>query len=199
MIVRKLTLTMARRAKPAGVLALALAPLCASAGETQPFATSKLKQASTTIQAISQSDRHLVVLGSDGQRVLVEAGPAVKNFNDVRPGDRVVVSYYEGIVAEVMPKGEGVRGVQGTAKKATTPPGDMPAGAVGKTVATTVKVDAVDPATHTISFKPADGITRKLAVEHPDAQRFIGQLKPGDEVQATYREATAVSIEPARG
>jgi hypothetical protein len=38
-----------------------------------------------------------------------------------------------------------------------------------------------------------------MSVEHPDAQRFIGQLKPGDEVQLTYREATAVSIQPARG
>ena len=39
-----------------------------------------------------------------------------------------------------------------------------------------------------------------------DAQRFISQLKPGDplkrgdEVQVTYREATAISsIQPARG
>jgi hypothetical protein len=109
------------------------------------------------------------------------------------------VSYYEGLVAEVKPKGEGAQGVQSAKGKATSPPGEMPAGAVGHSVATTVRVESVDPATHTISFTRSDGITRKMAVEHPDAQRFIGQLKPGDEVQVTYREATAVSIQPARG
>jgi hypothetical protein len=30
----------------------------------------------------------------------------------------------------------------------------------------------------------------------PDAKRFIETLKAGDEVEVTYREAVAVSIEP---
>jgi hypothetical protein len=199
MTVRRMTVRMARRVLPAGVLAMMLVPLPGFAQEPQPFSTSRLRQASTTIQAINQSDRHIVLLGPDGQRLMLEAGPQVENFNDVRPGDRVVVSYYDGIVAEVKPPGEGTPGTKGASKAVTSPPGDMPAGAVGKTVVTTVRVDSVDADNHTISFKRPDGITRKMAVEHPDAQRFIGQLKPGDEVQVTYREATAVSIEPARG
>jgi hypothetical protein len=180
--------------------AIAVASMWAAlAQQPQPFKSSKLKQASTTIQAISQSDRHLVLLGEDGQRLLVEAGPAVKNFDQVRPGDHVVVSYYEGLVAEVMPKGAVAQGTQGAAAKARTPAGDMPAGAVGSTVATTVQVESVDPSDHTITFKPSDGVSRTLTVVEPDARRFVGQLKAGDEVQIRYTEATAVSIEPARG
>jgi hypothetical protein len=199
MLAKTTTLTLRKVRLGVGVLGLAVLPLCISAAEPEPFTTSRLKQASTTIQAISQSDRHLVLLGDDGKRLLVEAGPGFKNFNDVKAGDHVVVSYYEGVVAEVKPKGEGVQGVQGATGKSTSPAGEMPAGAVGRAVATTVRVESVDPATHTITFKRPDGVERTMTVEHPDAQRFISQLKSGDEVQITYREATAVSIQPARG
>jgi hypothetical protein len=189
-------------AAPLSLMVLMMFPLQGLSEEPEsakpePFATSQLKKASTTIQAISQSDRHLVVQGADGERHVIEAGPAVENFSEVRPGDRVVVSYYEGVVAEVQPKGQGSQGT--TTSKSRAPSDALPAGAVSKTIATTVRVDKVDPATNTISFKRPDGIVRKMAVEHPDAKRFMGELKPGDEVQITYREASAVSIEPARG
>jgi hypothetical protein len=192
-----LSVKKATRAAPLGLMVLLMFPLHGSSATPEPFATSQLKKASTTIQAINQSDRHLVVLGADGERHVIEAGPAVRNFDEVRPGDRVVVSYYEGIVAEVKPKGEGSQ--SSTTAKARTPSDTLPAGAVSRNVAATVHVDSVDAASNTITFKPSDGIARKLTVEHPDAKRFIGELKPGDEVQITYREATAVSIEPARG
>jgi hypothetical protein len=191
------TFSVKTHAAPLGLLMLMMLPLHGVCAEPEPFATSQLKKATTTIQAINQSDRHLVVLGADGQRHVIEAGPAVQNFNDVRPGDRVVVSYYEGVIAEVTPKGEGAQ--KAATAKSRTPSDTMPAGAVSSTVATTVRVDSVDTASNTVTFKRPDGITRKLAVEHPDAKRFIGELKTGDEVQITYREATAVSIEPARG
>ena len=196
-----LTTSLSPRKTPRQLLlgALVLASWCAVAAEPEPFVSSKTKQASTTIQAISQSDRHLVLLGEDGQRLVVEAGPAIKNFDQVRPGDHVVVTYYDGLIAEVKPKGAGTQGVQGATTTAQTPAGEMPAGAVGHAIATTVRVEAVDPASSTVTFKRPDGVTRKLAAEEPDAKRFIGKLMSGDEVQITYREATAVSIEPARG
>jgi hypothetical protein len=101
------------------------------------------------------------------------------------------------VVAEVQPKGQAAQGA--TTAKSRAPSDALPGGAVAKTIATTVRVDKVDPASNTITFKGSDGIARKMPVQHPDAKRFIGELKPGDEVQITYREAAAVSIEPARG
>ena len=37
-----------------------------------------------------------------------------------------------------------------------------------------------------------------MAVVRPDARQFVEKLKPGDEVQVTYREAVALSIEPKK-
>jgi len=176
-----------------------LLTFCAGAEQPEPLVKGQLKTVSATIKAISQSDRHLVLLDTNGNQVVVEAGPAVSNFDSVRPGDHVVVSYYEGMVAEVKPKGGGMSGPTATTAK-THPTGKgLPASAVASSVSTTVRVDSVDTSKHTVTFKRPDGVVRTLAVESPQSKQFIEQLKSGDEVQITYREASLVSIEPARG
>lgn len=199
MLTKLVTVRRVARSLPLGLMALALSVANAQtpSQKPEPFATSKMTTATTTIAAVSQSDRHVVLLGEGGQHFMVEAGPEVKNFDKVRPGDRVVVSYMQGIVAEVKPKGAGSQG----ASSATThpQPGERPATSSATTVAQTVTVESVDTDDHTITFKPRDGVPRTLPVESSDARRFISELNPGDEVQVTYREAKAVSIEPARG
>jgi hypothetical protein len=47
-----------------------------------------------------------------------------------------------------------------------------------------------------VTFKKADGITRTVAVEDPEARKFIRTLKPGDPVEIRYSEAVAVSVKP---
>jgi hypothetical protein len=39
---------------------------------------------------------------------------------------------------------------------------------------------------------------RRLKIADPKAQEFIRGLRVGDEVQLTFSEALAVSVEPAR-
>ena len=39
---------------------------------------------------------------------------------------------------------------------------------------------------------------RRIKVNDPKAREFIRGLKPGDEAEVTFREAFAVSVEPAR-
>lgn len=179
---------MIRNALFVGLTAIASA---AAAQTPDPFVATAEKEVTGTIQAISQSDRH-VVLKVDGQRLLVEAGPGVRNFNQVKPGDTVVVTYREGVIAEVKPPGEGAQG--SVASKATVP--GTPAAAAGKAVATTVKITSVDPQTHTVTFTRPDGIDRTMSVTDPKAQVFASKLQAGDEVQVTYKEAVAVNIEP---
>jgi hypothetical protein len=183
------------------IVAVAFVSFLVRAQEPKPFEASRTKTATATIQAINQSDRHIVLLGTDGSRMLLEAGADVRNFDKVRPGDRVVVTYHEGVIAEVKPKGKGAgaESPKVTAAGGRTGPGEMPAKAAGASIATTVTIESVDSSFDTVTFKPADGVVRTLAVESPEGKEFIEQLKPGDEVQITYREAAAVSIEPARG
>jgi len=182
--------------KYAIVLTLACVLPAAVEPQTGPYEAARTAQIAATIQAISQSDRHLTLVGDDGRKLIVEAGPAVKNLSEVKPGDKVLVIYQEGLIAEVKPKGQDVPGAKRSPGAAPSDHGQRTGPATDGAIATTVRIEAVDPSAHTVTFTRADGETRKLAVMRPDAKRFIETLKPGDEVDVTYREAVAVSIEP---
>lgn len=182
--------------KHAVVLALVCVPLAAVGQQAGPYEAARTVQIAATIQAISPGDRHVTLLGDDGRKLIVEAGPAVKNFNEVKAGDKVLVIYQEGLVADVKPKGQDAPGAKPSTGTAPSGHGQRAAPATDGAIATTVRIEEVDTSEHTVTFTRADGETRKLAVMRPDAKRFIETLKAGDEVEVTYREAVAVSIEP---
>jgi hypothetical protein len=158
----------------------------------------RTKSATATVQAVSRSDRRLVVKTADGQRLLVEAPSTVTNFDQIQQGDEVILTYHEGLVAEVARAGQEPQHAQKTTSEGRTPADERPAKARATTIATTVRIDAVDRFSDTVTFTRPDGITRTLTVQNPDAMRFAESLRPGTQVQITYREAAAVTIQPAR-
>ena len=56
----------------------------------------------------------------------------------------------------------------------------------------------VDPYANTIEVTGPRGYNRRLKVKDPQAIAFIRGLKKGDEVEVTFSEALAISVEPAR-
>ena len=179
--------------------ALVIAAMAASTlaqEPAKPVVNSRIRQAEATIQTIDPATREVSLRGPKGPFSVV-VGPEVKNFDKVRVGDKVVVSYYEGVAAQ-MAKG---------ATKATDPaastfktPGQSdtrPGGGRGASVTTRVIIEAIDPGTNTVAFKRSDGSVHIIAVESPQMQRFIRTLKPGDAVDVTYTESVAVKVVPS--
>jgi hypothetical protein len=164
----------------------------------EPFATSRTKSVTATIQAVSQSDRHLVIQTTDGQRLVIAAPNDVRNFDQIHQGDQVILTYHEGFIADVVSGRREAQVPQTTTAQGRTPKGEVPAGAIGKTIETTVRIDSVNAAADTVTFTRPDGVSRTLTVENPDAMKFVERLNPGDQVDISYREAAAVSIQPAR-
>ena len=182
----------------ATIIAMACLSLLGCAKQPHSFSTSQATSATGTVQSVSQSDRHLVVLTTDGRRLLVEAPADVANFDRIHEGDQILLTYHQGLVAEVRPAGAEAQDPTRTSSSVRTPPGESPTKAVGHTTFATVQIQAVDPASNTVTFTRPDGVTRTLAVETPKGQQFIRRLRPGDQVDVTYHEAAAVSIQPAR-
>jgi hypothetical protein len=180
------------------VIAAACVPLCASAQHDKQFSTESVKKATATVESVDRDTRTLVMRDSDDTRTVLVAGPEVRNFDQIEPGDELVATYREALLAEVKPKGTGVQGVQGAAASTRAEEGQRPAGGVGATVATTVVIESVDKSFDTVTFKRSDGIVRTVAVEDPKAVEFVQRLRPGDEVQVTYTEAVAVALVPAQ-
>jgi hypothetical protein len=168
------------------------------AADNKPFERSQTAQVTASVESVDPATRGIVLRGGEGARVALVAGPDVRNLDQIKPGDRVVAVYQQALAAQVKPRGTPTEAPTAADRIERSKPGEKPSGAAGVSVATTVQIESVDKSFNTVSFKRSDGIVRTVAVEDPDAQRFIHTLKPGDPVEIIYTEALAVSVVPAK-
>ena len=147
-----------------------------------------------TITAIDKKTRDVKLKGAKGDEITVTAGPEVKNFDNMKVGDLVTVEYLRARALELK-KGGGLV-VQRTeqAGGAAAKPGEKPAGAAGRQVKVVADVVDVDPATQTVKLK---GPQRTVDLHIADPEQFKRVAK-GDQVEATFTEAVAVAVTPAK-
>jgi Cu/Ag efflux protein CusF len=173
-------------------------PLAACTREPpKPVEVGETVAVTATVEAIDLASRLVTIRAPEGHAVTLEVGPEVYNLPQVKVGDQVVVSYHAAVAAEFKKPGEGVTGVQADVAAARAEPGERPGGIVGTSVKATVIIESVDAKSNTVSFTGPQGMLRTITVQNPDAQAFIKKLKKGDEVEITYTEAVAISVEPA--
>jgi hypothetical protein len=151
-------------------------------------------EVSAQVVAIDKATRTVTLKGPEGKVVDVVAGDEVKRFDEIKVGDFVVARYLEALTLELkktkVKAGEPV--VREEAARAA--PGERPAGAVGRQVTAIADVTAVDPKKSTITLKGPRGNVVTLNVQNPDQFKVV---KKGDQVEVTYTEAMAISLEPA--
>src|SRR5262249_47847290 len=146
------------------------------------------------VESVDHAARTLVLKGESGARAVVAVGPEVRNFDQVKAGDRLKITYIIGVAAQIKPRGTPPSAPVDAATERRSAPGENPTASLGHSVVTTVKIDSVDTSFNTVTFKRADGITRTIGVDSPEGQHFIRTLKPGDSVEISYSEAMAVSL-----
>jgi len=149
---------------------------------------------SAQVVGIDKATRTVTLKGPKGNVVDVVAGDAVKNFDQIKVGDLVVARYAEALTLELR-KTRAVAGdVTVREEAAKAKPGDRPAVAGARQVTAIADVIAVDPQKSTITLKGPRGNEVTLAVQNPEQFKVV---KKGDQVEVTYTEALALSVEPA--
>jgi hypothetical protein len=176
------------------VFGLIAATGCATAKE--PFQREDKVEATATIEAIDPESRLLVIRTPDEGIATMFAGPEIRNFEQIKVGDKVKVTYTAAVAAAIT-KSKAKPTETYDAAAITAPAGSKPAAAVGQTITTTVQIESVDTSFDVVSFKRPDGFVRSIAVESPEAKKFIRTLKKGDMVDVAYTEALAISVVPA--
>ena len=155
----------------------------------------KTVKVTATITAIDKATRDVTLKGPKGNELTVTAGPAVKNFDKMKVGDRVNAEYVEALTLQLV-KGGGQKVARTEqAGAAAAKPGEKPAGAVGRQVTIVADVVAVDPATQTVTLK---GPQRTVDLVVGDPEQFKRVAK-GDQVEATFTQAFAMALEPMAG
>jgi len=177
---------------------LALSAMASTAWAQQPGGayTSTLSRTTATVTAIDAAKREVTIQGDHGP-LTIQVSPDVKNFNNLKVGDRVNISYYQGTAAQIVKGGKTVSDPAVSTFRTGTPAGMRPSGQIGASATVTVKIQDVNLPTNTVAFTQSDGTTRIVQVKSPEMQSFIRGLKRGDTVQVTFTDSVAVEILPA--
>ena len=148
---------------------------------------------SATVTAIDKATRTLTLKGTDGKTFPLVAGPDVRNFDQIQVGSEVVVGYLEALAIELK-KGGGAK-VERVDSSAggRAEPGAQPGAVAARKVTATGDVIALDAATQTATLR---GPNRTVTLRVPDPKQFK-LIAVGDQMQITYTEAVAISVEPA--
>ena len=192
----KFAVTLIAAALSATAFAQTPAPAAGVAVASEPgkAAIVSAVEISAQVVAIDKGTRTVTLKGPKGNVVDIVAGEQVKNFDQIKLGDLVVARYAQALTLELRKtraaSGEAV--VKEEAAKAKA--GDKPAVAGARSITLLADVVGVDPKASTITLKGPKGNEVTLDVRNPEQFKVV---KKGDQVEVTYTEALALSVEPA--
>lgn len=149
--------------------------------------------ASAKVEKVDMEKRELTLKTDEGKPFTITVPENVHRLDNVKPGDRVDVAFYESTTIALQKPGEPM-----PSKRTTTQerfPGQLPGGMVAERVTTTAKVTNVDPANNEVTIE-SKGKSHTIDVKDPQAQAALKRLKVGDRIQATYTAAVATSVTP---
>ena len=149
---------------------------------------------SAQVVAIDKATRTVTLKGPKGNAVDVVAGDEVRNFDQIKLGDFVVVRYAQALTLELRKTKAAGGDITVHEEGARAQPGEKPGVAGARQIHAIADVIGVDPQKSTITLKGPRGNVVTLNVQNPDQFKVV---KKGDQVDVTYTEAVALSVESA--
>lgn len=146
------------------------------------------------VVGIDKAGRTVDLKGPKGRVVTLAVSEEARNFDQVQLGDHVVVRYMRALSLELKKTGSAVRESSETSDAVRAKPGERPGVAAGRQVQVMANVVAVNAKTRTVTLKGPKGNLVDLVLEDP---KQVARIKKGDQVEAVYTEAIALSVEPA--
>ena len=145
-----------------------------------------------TVESIDAAKRHVTLKGPKGNVLPLTVGPDVRNLEQVKVGDKVVVRYAEALSLTLKKDGKELRSSTEASTGARAKAGERPGGVVAEEVKVTADVIGVNRKTHMVTLRGPNEVV-DLHVVDPQQLKLI---KVGDQVEAAYAQALALSVEP---
>ena len=147
------------------------------------------------VKSIDKQARSVVVVGQQGKEVALTLGPQARNFDQIKVGDLVTLTYVQAIALDLHKSVNGGKLGQPIVSEESVraAPGSKPAGAIERKVSLTANVMSVDQKNQMVTLKGPNR-TVELKVKDP---ALLQKIKVGDQVDATFTEAIAIEVTAA--
>ena len=156
----------------------------------------EVKTASATVQGIDKKARTVTLKGETGNVVTLAVPEEVQAFDQVKKGDKIKMAYTEAVALDIYPPGEARPEAKETESSYRTG-GATPSRTISRTQTLAGEIISVDPKKNKVKVKGPEGKAKEIAVTDPAVQARLKDLKPGQVVEVRYKEAMAVTLEPA--
>jgi hypothetical protein len=146
--------------------------------------------ASVSVAAVDKSSRKITLAASDGGKATFTAGPEIRNFDQIRVGDKVTATFTERLVVFV--RGDGADpSVSHAAALAAAPKGAKPGVMVGEAYEIVASIKSIDSANRTATLQFSAGQAKTVKVRQDvDLARY----KAGDTVVIQVSAALALLV-----
>jgi hypothetical protein len=174
-------------------LAVTVAGYCAEPGPAvKGFGgvVSETGSSTAVVEAINYKTREITLKNSEGEVITLVAGPEVRNFAQIKKGDKVNATYSETV--KIMITGEtSVPMREDTVELERAPLGAKPAGLITAATQVRATVEAVDYANRILTLK---GPQRTVIIEADKSAVNFENVKVGDTVLLEYIGKLAISV-----
>ena len=156
----------------------------------------RMKAAEVEVRAkvveLDMAGRLATLRGPKGQVVTMHVPAEVKNFDQVRVGDELVIRYITAVAARLEPAtASGIRERVETEGTKGAAAAGSPGAAADRTVEVLAVIQAIDKKAGTATLK---GVKRTVTMAVPEGVD-ISKLKVGQEVRAVFVEAVVLNLE----
>ena len=149
--------------------------------------------AEAVVQAIDLKKRQVTLVLEDGLITTVKVGPEVRNFDQVKIGDRLKAEYSDTLTVTVR-KNAGLRSTEVEHKVDRAALGQKPAATATRKVQFVADVVKVDIEAGTLTVKGASGNISELKIK---SAKVLNKIKVGDQVEGTFRQVVSIGVLPA--
>lgn len=173
-------------------LVIAQTPTAANAVVVDAAVTDNIFQLyEGTVTKIDKKTRTIFFKNNEGESKFV-AGPEIKNFDQIKKGDRLSVTYELAVAIELIKtKSDGIRSKVETSTEVASKPGEKPTRTTTNTTTIIADIVAVDRTKKLVSVKGPSGKVTVVTVKNP---QLLADVNVGEQVKVIYFDAMAASI-----
>src|SRR5262245_28972130 len=112
----------------------------------------KTVSATVTVTQVDVAKRHLTIKNEAGDEYTIDVDPAVKNLAQIKPGDKITVTYNQSVMASMAKAGTATK-AENTVEAETAKAGQRPGASARSTTNIPVTIVSVDNQKNVVQFR----------------------------------------------